>query len=689
MSLFEEAVKFALNAHSGMQRKTENTPYILHPLEAAVIVAAMTDDEEVLAAAVLFGIVRFGVYKALVNDPPVFHVISLLVGLYIGDYFSSFVKDATPLQEKLAPVSVGVLMFFLTEALFAFLLRFAMDAPHAGNFLKAVAAVLPLLFTVVIYVPSETYFNNQKEFIFIYADFAPYMFIKTIVFTLLAACVMCCLREKVFRAVSLLAAGLTLCVYCQYIFLNSVLPNSLDELIDWNSMQDKYAANGLIWCGLLLVPFIVAFAVSRIKPIKDNSAARNIHLGLTCFIGGIQLITLTVMILNVQVSLINRNNCILSNREQFVVSGKKNVITFIIDNSDRTIFDEVKAQYPEKFDCLKDFTYYDNAAMMYDSTQMSIPQMLSGTSELPDYKMDEWLEKTWSAEPCEAFYSRLHENNYKVNVFGEFCLSYDVFKDKFDNCRVVDDDEIKINKRDLIHRINSLAAMRFMPLGLKSNFDYGFISPNAAVTIPETCIFENGKFMESLKLTKSDSDSNYFIVQHIMGTHLYAGKTMPNALLCMDILESYFSQLKEMGLYDDAVIIVTGDHGWHNKEENFPICYIKTAGAQGDGTAKSSAPISHTDYPATCIQAAGLSREGDKELFGRSAFEIGEDEERQRLVFQRAHYTYSADFDWNSLEHGNRDRSMLGYYFTGGSEKLAEHEKNDPPDIVIELDRTI
>ena len=72
----------------------------------------------VLAAAVLFGIVRFGVYKALVNDPPVFHVISLLVGLYIGDYFSSFIKDATPLQEKLAPVSVGVLMFFLTEALF-------------------------------------------------------------------------------------------------------------------------------------------------------------------------------------------------------------------------------------------------------------------------------------------------------------------------------------------------------------------------------------------------------------------------------------------------------------------------------------------------------------------------------------------------------------------------------------------
>ena len=53
MDIFDRAVAFAVQAHSGMTRKTEPTPYILHPLEVACIAATMTDDRDVLAAAVL------------------------------------------------------------------------------------------------------------------------------------------------------------------------------------------------------------------------------------------------------------------------------------------------------------------------------------------------------------------------------------------------------------------------------------------------------------------------------------------------------------------------------------------------------------------------------------------------------------------------------------------------------------
>ena len=53
MTLFEEAVEFALNAHSGMVRKKEQIPYILHPMEVAAIASTMSHDEELLAAAVL------------------------------------------------------------------------------------------------------------------------------------------------------------------------------------------------------------------------------------------------------------------------------------------------------------------------------------------------------------------------------------------------------------------------------------------------------------------------------------------------------------------------------------------------------------------------------------------------------------------------------------------------------------
>ena len=51
--LLDKAIIFAVNAHRGQLRKGSNAPYILHPMEAAAIVAAMTDDEEVIAAAVL------------------------------------------------------------------------------------------------------------------------------------------------------------------------------------------------------------------------------------------------------------------------------------------------------------------------------------------------------------------------------------------------------------------------------------------------------------------------------------------------------------------------------------------------------------------------------------------------------------------------------------------------------------
>lgn len=53
MTLLDKAIIFAARAHNGQVGKGTNTPYILHPLEAAAIVATMTDAPEIIAAAVL------------------------------------------------------------------------------------------------------------------------------------------------------------------------------------------------------------------------------------------------------------------------------------------------------------------------------------------------------------------------------------------------------------------------------------------------------------------------------------------------------------------------------------------------------------------------------------------------------------------------------------------------------------
>ena len=51
--LLDRAIVFAVRAHAGTERRGKGFPYIVHPLEAVAIVATMTADQELLAAAAL------------------------------------------------------------------------------------------------------------------------------------------------------------------------------------------------------------------------------------------------------------------------------------------------------------------------------------------------------------------------------------------------------------------------------------------------------------------------------------------------------------------------------------------------------------------------------------------------------------------------------------------------------------
>ena len=51
--LLDRAINFAVRAHAGTERRGKGFPYIVHPMEAMEIVATMTPDQELLAAAAL------------------------------------------------------------------------------------------------------------------------------------------------------------------------------------------------------------------------------------------------------------------------------------------------------------------------------------------------------------------------------------------------------------------------------------------------------------------------------------------------------------------------------------------------------------------------------------------------------------------------------------------------------------
>ncbi len=58
MTILDKAIIYATEAHTGVFRKGGKTPYIVHPMEVASIAARMTDDIEVVAAAVLHDVIE-------------------------------------------------------------------------------------------------------------------------------------------------------------------------------------------------------------------------------------------------------------------------------------------------------------------------------------------------------------------------------------------------------------------------------------------------------------------------------------------------------------------------------------------------------------------------------------------------------------------------------------------------------
>lgn len=56
--MVRKAAEFAAKAHEGALRKGSPIPYITHPMEVAMIVALMTEDQDLIAAAYLHDVIE-------------------------------------------------------------------------------------------------------------------------------------------------------------------------------------------------------------------------------------------------------------------------------------------------------------------------------------------------------------------------------------------------------------------------------------------------------------------------------------------------------------------------------------------------------------------------------------------------------------------------------------------------------
>ena len=139
---------------------------------------------------------------------------------------------------------------------------------------------------------------------------------------------------------------------------------------------------------------------------------------------------------------------------------------------------------------------------------------------------------------------------------------------------------------------------------------------------------------------------------------------------CLFLIEQYITQMKKSGTFDNSTIIITADHGFSSASQDLNlhnatscIMMVKPAGTNYGETMKTSlAPVCHEDLFATIIESLG----GDHSKYGRTIWEIGENEERERKYY---HTTLFNDLDG---EVALREYSITGdardlenYHLTG------------------------
>lgn len=68
--MIDRAIAFATKAHEGQVRKGTSKPFIQHPMEVGKIVASMTEDEEIISAAILHDTIEDceGVTEEILRD---------------------------------------------------------------------------------------------------------------------------------------------------------------------------------------------------------------------------------------------------------------------------------------------------------------------------------------------------------------------------------------------------------------------------------------------------------------------------------------------------------------------------------------------------------------------------------------------------------------------------------------------
>jgi len=506
--------------------------------------------------------------------------------------------------------------------------------------------------TLLFFGPSYLYFTNILEFPYLFSD-VWYLFASVSLLSILViSAVLLPLKPSVHRkAVSLLFV-LAVLLWIQgniLVWKYGVLDG---KGIPWNNYKIYGFIDSAVWLLFLSFAFIKSKLVYNI--IKKVSLV----LILT------QIVSLSITWFQAPEQP-DWKKYVISNESKYTFSAEKNVIILVLDTFQTDIFQELINKNPIYKETFEGFTYFRNAIGGYPTTYPSIPLILTGQYYDNSIPIHEFIKNTYSNSSIPLI---LKQNGYQVDLFTGVNVIY-ASNDIFSNLVIR---KGIVNIKSCIDEFYNITLFRYTP----NFFKKYFYTINTAVDNKlrkEDLVFADQVISKSEAVKGKYS----FKIFHLSGAHPpfclnekleyeeleYSRNSYEiQSQAALEITKRFLTSLKNIGIYDNSMIFIVGDHGSgsfgvnvqasgcteDNKVVNITSSNIIASGiplilvkpfASTAGLKISDAPVSLSDIPKTIISELGLK----DDLPGRSMFTINESDIRERRFLA---YNWEHEY-WN------------------------------------------
>jgi len=521
--------------------------------------------------------------------------------------------------------------------------------------------VAPL--TVCFFGPFETYCGNISEFTFALGDFLPYVAAISVTVAVAVFVLLMILDGRAFDIASAVVLALTVLTFAQKYYLNLGVNALAGDGVGTTEVGPLATVlNALIWV------IVIAGAVAAAIMLKKQNKAR--------FFVSTALVLIAVLVMQ-SIGCIaiatdlgsqteqgdasdsaHREKNMLTYENLNELSEGKNIVFFLIDRFDVRYFEKLQATDPDFLEGLDGFTFYNDYTSLYCRTYPAIASILTGKEN--DFK-DSRLEFFKEVYTDGGHMKNLHNAGYDVNIYTEKYYAYDdayYMSDYVGNMSGVNGYEIDSNtalSRDMI-RLSLSTCLPFVAKDVVGQMSTPDFNAHAVYESDEDVYDADMKnvydYITENDFVKNESKGQFSFI-HIYGCHTPVkynlnweaandkekNDTTMALKQSLTIIYEYIEEMKRLGVYDDATIVITGDHpaalsdtkliGEASKSDNgtrVTTMLFKRSGDSGTALKTSTAQISQDELWATIYESEGL-----KSLkTGESFFDIPEGVDRER-----------------------------------------------------------